>query len=84
MLPVVSDEDGGVVGKALEFEMRKLAGAAVRGFSALSAVEPPSREEETLFHVLANRRQMVSLGSITYAFKALRNAQGARARGEPA
>ena len=61
--------------KALEFEMRELVGAAVRGFSAPSEPQSLSREEETLFHVLADRRQMVSLGSITYAFKAMRNAK---------
>ena len=61
--------------KALEFEIRELAAAAVRGFSALPETQPASREEETLFHVLANRRDMVSLGSITHAFKATRKAQ---------
>jgi hypothetical protein len=61
--------------KALEFEMRESAAAAVRGFSALPETQPASREEETLFHVLANRRDMVSLGSITHAFKAARKAQ---------
>ena len=55
--------------------MRELVGAAVRGFSAPSEPQSLSREEETLFHVLADRRQMVSLGSITYAFKAMRNAK---------
>jgi len=60
--------------KALEFEMRELAAAAVRGF-APPETQPASREEETLFHVLANRRDMVSLGSITHAFKATRKAQ---------
>ena len=61
--------------KALEFEMRELAAAAVRGFSALPESQPPSSEEETLFHVLANRRDRVSLGSITHAFKATRKAR---------
>jgi len=62
--------------KALEFEMRELASAVVRGYSPLPATRSLSREEETLFNVLANRREMVSLGPITHAFKAMRKAQG--------
>ena len=61
--------------KALEFEIRELAPPRYAGFSALPETQPASREEETLFHVLANRRDMVSLGSITHAFKATRKAQ---------
>jgi hypothetical protein len=61
--------------KALEFEMRELAAAAVSGFSPPADASTPSREEETLFHVLENRREMVTLGSITYAFKAAGKAQ---------
>jgi hypothetical protein len=62
--------------KALEFEMRELASALVRGYSPLPAAQSSSREEETLFNILANRREMVSLGSITHAFKAMLKAQG--------
>jgi hypothetical protein len=61
--------------KALEFEMRELAAAVVCGFGEVPVAQPASREEETFFHILANRRDKVSLGSITYALKATRKAQ---------
>ena len=54
----------------------KGASALVRGYSPLPAAQSSSREEETLFNILANRREMVSLGSITHAFKAMPKAQG--------
>jgi hypothetical protein len=60
--------------KALEFEMRELAAAVVCGFREVPAAQP-SREEETFFHILADHRDKVSLGSITHAFKATRKAQ---------
>jgi hypothetical protein len=47
--------------KALEFEMRELAATVVCGFREGTAPTPASREEETFFHILANRREMVSL-----------------------
>jgi hypothetical protein len=46
--------------KALEFEMRELAAALVCGFRDVSAAQPISREEETFFHISANRREMVT------------------------
>jgi hypothetical protein len=61
--------------KALEFEMRELAAAVVCGFQEVPLAQPSSREEETFFHILADRRDMVSLGSIAHAFKAARKAQ---------
>jgi hypothetical protein len=60
--------------KALEFEMRELAAAVVCGFPEVPA-QPASREEETFLHILADRRNMVSLGSIAHAFKATRKAE---------
>lgn len=62
--------------KALEFEMRELAAAAVEGFGEATSIEPVSREEETLFHVVAKRATKISLGSITHAFRAARKAKG--------
>jgi hypothetical protein len=47
--------------KALEFEMRELAAAVVCGVREGSAPTPASREEETFFHILANRREILSL-----------------------
>lgn len=62
--------------KALEFEMRELAAAAVDGFEIKTDIEPASREEETFFHVVAKRATKISLGSITHAFRAVRKAKG--------
>jgi hypothetical protein len=61
--------------KALEFEMRELAAAVVCGFPEVPVAQPASREEETFLHILADRRNMVSLGSIAHAFKATRKAE---------
>jgi hypothetical protein len=52
--------------------MRELAAYLVTGFSGQRPPDPV-REEDTLFFVLENRREKVSLGSITYAIKALRS-----------
>jgi hypothetical protein len=58
--------------KALGCEMRELAAYLVMGFSGQRPPDPV-REEDTLFFVLESRREEVSLGSITYAIKALRS-----------
>jgi hypothetical protein len=58
--------------KALEYEMRELALYLVFGFSGVRPVEP-SRVEETLFFVRENQGKSFTLGSLTYAIKALKN-----------
>jgi hypothetical protein len=58
--------------KALEYEMRELASFLVSGYSGTQSIDP-SREEETLFFVRENQRDKVSLGSLTYAIKALKS-----------
>ena len=58
--------------KALEYELRELASHLVFGFLGNRPVEP-SREEDTFFYVLEDRRDKVSLGSITYAIKSLKD-----------
>lgn len=58
--------------KALEYEMRELASYLVSGYSGTQSIDA-SREEETLFFVRENQRDKVSLGSLTYAIKALKS-----------
>jgi hypothetical protein len=60
--------------KALEYELRELASHLVFGFLG-DRPDELSREEDTFFYVLEDRRDKVSLGSITYAIKSLKTAK---------
>jgi hypothetical protein len=66
--------------KALEFELRELMAAALEGYSAPSGYRPASREEETVILFASGLRDSATLGSLTHAFKAARQAQGGALR----